>query len=76
LGARPHLGDDRTMRPNGVYYGWLVVAALCVTETVTWGIVYERVFWLLAAALAAVGIGVFAAGTETRREPSKLGSES
>src|SRR2546425_7558830 len=23
-----------------VYYGWSVVAALCVTETVTWGIVY------------------------------------
>jgi MFS family permease len=23
-----------------VYYGWYVVAALCVTETVTWGIVY------------------------------------
>ena len=23
-----------------VYYGWIVVATLCVTETVTWGIVY------------------------------------
>jgi MFS family permease len=23
-----------------IYYGWYVVAALCVTETVTWGIVY------------------------------------
>jgi MFS family permease len=23
-----------------VYYGWIVVAALCVTETVTWGIIY------------------------------------
>jgi len=23
-----------------VYYGWVVVAALCVTETVTWGIIY------------------------------------
>src|SRR5438552_13209482 len=23
-----------------IYYGWIVVAALCVTETVTWGIVY------------------------------------
>src|SRR5262245_34725794 len=23
-----------------VYYGWIVVAVLCVTETVTWGIVY------------------------------------
>jgi MFS family permease len=28
------------MRPNGVYYGWFVVAALCITETVTWGIIY------------------------------------
>jgi MFS family permease len=28
------------MRPPRVYYGWLVVAALCVTETVTWGIIY------------------------------------
>ncbi len=28
------------MRPTHIYYGWLVVAALCVTETVTWGIVY------------------------------------
>lgn len=28
------------MRPTRVYYGWVVVAALCVTETVTWGIVY------------------------------------
>src|SRR5262245_30744856 len=26
------------MRP--FYYGWVVVAVLCVTETVTWGIVY------------------------------------
>lgn len=23
-----------------LYYGWVVVAVLCVTETVTWGIVY------------------------------------
>ena len=23
-----------------VYYGWVVVAALCITETVTWGIIY------------------------------------
>ena len=23
-----------------IYYGWFVVAALCITETVTWGIVY------------------------------------
>jgi MFS family permease len=23
-----------------VYYGWVVVAVLCVTETVTWGIIY------------------------------------
>jgi hypothetical protein len=29
---------------------------------------YERVFWLLAAALAVVGAGVYAAGTEVRRE--------
>ena len=28
------------MSPARVYYGWVVVAALCVTETVTWGIVY------------------------------------
>ncbi|HXJ77620.1 MAG TPA: MFS transporter [Candidatus Methylomirabilis sp.] len=26
-------------RPS-LYYGWYVVAALCVTETVTWGIIY------------------------------------
>jgi MFS family permease len=25
---------------GSVYYGWIVVAALCVTETVTWGIIY------------------------------------
>ena len=23
-----------------VYYGWVIVAALSVTETVTWGIIY------------------------------------
>ena len=28
------------IRARGMPYGWLVVAALCVTETVTWGIVY------------------------------------
>ena len=28
---------------------------------------FERVFWLLTAALAAVSIGVFAAGTEVSR---------
>ena len=28
------------MRRAPIYYGWSVVAALCVTETVTWGIVY------------------------------------
>ena len=28
------------MRRAPIYYGWFVVAALCVTETVTWGIVY------------------------------------
>jgi MFS family permease len=28
------------MRPGSIYYGWYVVAALCVTETVTWGIIY------------------------------------
>jgi len=28
------------VRLSRVYYGWIVVAALCVTETVTWGIIY------------------------------------
>jgi len=28
------------MRRAPIYYGWSVVAALCVTETVTWGIIY------------------------------------
>jgi MFS family permease len=28
------------MRRESIYYGWYVVAALCVTETVTWGIIY------------------------------------
>lgn len=28
------------MGPSRIYYGWIVVAALCVTETVTWGIIY------------------------------------
>src|SRR5882724_9569355 len=28
------------MRDTRVHYGWFVVAALCVTETVTWGIIY------------------------------------
>ena len=32
---------------------------------------YERVFWLLTAALAAVSIGIFAAGTEVSRESSR-----
>ncbi len=31
---------------------------------------YERLFWLLTAALAVVSIGVFAAGTEISREPA------
>jgi MFS family permease len=29
------------MRLNGVYYGWFVVAALCITEIVTCGIIYH-----------------------------------
>jgi MFS family permease len=28
------------MSPTRIYYGWVVVAALCITETVTWGIIY------------------------------------
>jgi MFS family permease len=28
------------MARTRIYYGWFVVAALCVTETVTWGILY------------------------------------
>jgi MFS family permease len=28
------------MKRRSIYYGWYVVAALCVTETVTWGIIY------------------------------------
>ena len=28
------------MARRSLYYGWYVVAALCVTETVTWGIIY------------------------------------
>lgn len=28
------------MKRGSLYYGWHVVAALCVTETVTWGIIY------------------------------------
>jgi MFS family permease len=28
------------MERRSLYYGWHVVAALCVTETVTWGIIY------------------------------------
>ncbi|MGH7334207.1 MAG: MFS transporter [Candidatus Rokuibacteriota bacterium] len=28
------------MRVSRVHYGWVVVAALCITETVTWGIIY------------------------------------
>src|SRR5262249_61426035 len=27
-------------RPGGLDYGWAVVAGLCVTETVSWGIIY------------------------------------
>ena len=54
------------MRVARVYYGWLVVAALCVTETVTWGIVY----------FLSVAVGVFAARNEIQGEPSKLGTES
>ncbi|MBI4608857.1 MAG: MFS transporter [Candidatus Rokubacteria bacterium] len=27
-------------RLRGAYYGWIVVAGLCVTETVSWGILY------------------------------------
>jgi MFS family permease len=28
------------MRREPLYYGWRVVGALCITETVTWGIIY------------------------------------
>jgi hypothetical protein len=28
------------MRSTRVSYGWYAVATLCITETVTWGIVY------------------------------------
>ena len=28
------------MRRAPIYYGWYVVGALCITETVTWGIIY------------------------------------
>lgn len=37
---------------------------------------YERVFWLLAAALAVVSAGVYAAGTEVRREPEAAADRS
>ena len=37
--ARPASTARRRLLP-AVDYGWLIVAALCVTETITWGIVY------------------------------------
>src|SRR5919201_813989 len=27
-------------RPGKLHYGWVVLAALCITETVSWGIMY------------------------------------
>jgi len=29
-----------TTGPSRLHYGWIIVAALCVTETITWGIIY------------------------------------
>ena len=37
---RDGVSRNAGVSPARVYYGWVVVAALCVTETVTWGIVY------------------------------------
>lgn len=43
--ARPYNGAPVTTsslvgRARRLPYGWIIVAALCVTETVTWGIIY------------------------------------
>jgi hypothetical protein len=41
--ARPRISATiGAMRLKGVYYGWFVVAALCITETVPWGIISSR----------------------------------
>ena len=38
--AHAHLQGRDRLSLGRVYYGWVIVAALSVTETVTWGIVY------------------------------------
>jgi len=38
--ARPASAARRRLLP-AVDYGWVIVAALCVTETITWGIIYD-----------------------------------
>ena len=30
----------RRTAPSTLHYGWIIVATLCVTETVTWGIIF------------------------------------
>ena len=38
--AHADLQARHRLSPARVYYGWIIVAALSVTETVTWGIIY------------------------------------
>jgi len=38
--AHADLQARHRLSPACVYYGWIIVAALSVTETVTWGIIY------------------------------------
>ncbi|MDP2626339.1 MAG: hypothetical protein Q8Q58_05450 [Candidatus Rokubacteria bacterium] len=37
--ARPASAARRRLLP-AVDYGWVIVAALCITETITWGIIH------------------------------------
>jgi hypothetical protein len=53
-------GRPLTATPR-VYYGWIVVAGLSITETVSRGILYEPVFWLLAGVLVLAALGLLVA---------------
>ena len=59
--------------PRGIYYGWIVVAALALTETVSWGILYyafsvflvpmrEELGWSAATLTGAYSLALLVSG--------------
>lgn len=68
--------EKRKSLPQKIYYGWYIVWALAITETVSYGVIYyaftvfitpmqDQMGWTLSQITGAFSVGLFVSGFVT-----------